>query len=93
METMRENLTFNEGHSDILSAKISKPISEIKEDIETLNKDLSEAQSKDAASLANIRKEMKEIKQKLISRATSTESCFFSCVNVISFLLISIVFA
>ncbi|XP_029195596.2 uncharacterized protein LOC122960800 [Acropora millepora] len=93
LEGMRENMTITEDLSDILSAKISKPISEMKEHIETLNKDLSEAQRKHVASLANIKKEMKEIKQKLISRATLTESCFFSCVNVISFLLISIVFA
>ena len=91
MEEMRENLTITEDLSDVLSAKISKSISEIMERIKPLNKDV--------ASPANItkRKEIKrspyDITQKLISRATLTESCFFSCVNVISFLLISIVFA
>ena len=87
MKAMRENLTI----ADVPFSKISKPLSEINEDIKTLNKDLTEAQSKDDASMAYIKKEMKEIKQKLNSRATLTESTsFFSCVNVISFLLISI---
>ena len=52
LEGMRENMTMTEDLSDILSAKISKPISEIKEHIETLNKDLCEAQRKDVASMA-----------------------------------------
>ena len=91
MKTLRKNLTITVDLSDnVLFAKISKPLSEIHEDIKTLNKDLTEAQSKDDASLDYIKKEMKEIKQKLNSRATLTESTsFFSCVNVISFLLIS----
>lgn len=94
MVAMRENLTITENISDVPSAKISKSISEIKEHIKTLNKLLSEAQSKDNASLTDIKKELKEVKQKLISRATLTESnSFFSCVNVVSFLLITIVFA
>ncbi|XP_068725328.1 uncharacterized protein PF3D7_1120000-like [Montipora capricornis] len=100
MKTMRENLTISVDLSyNLLFAKISKPLSEIKEDLGTLNKDLSQAQSKDDASLAYIKKEikdfkedLKEIKQKLNSRATLTESSFFSCVNVICFLLISICF-
>ena len=92
VKTMRKNLTITVHVSDsVLFEKISKPLSEINEDIKTLNKDLTEAQSKDDASLADIKKEMKEIKQKLNSRATLTESnSFFSCVKVISSLLISI---
>jgi len=92
IKTMRKNLSITVHLSDKgLFEKISKPLSEINEDIGTLNKDLTEAQSKDEASLADIKKELKEIKQKLNSRAALTESnSFFSWVNVISILLISI---
>ena len=94
IKTMRKNLTITVDLSDnVVVEKISRPLSEINEDIKTLNKELTKAQSKDNVSLADIKKEIKEIKQKLNNRATLTESCFFSCVNVISFLLISIVFA
>lgn len=92
IKTMRKNLSITVHVSDkVLFEKISKPLSEINEDIGTLNNDLTEAQSKDEASLADIKKELKEIKQKLNSRAALTESnSFFSWVNVISILLISI---
>ena len=92
IKTMRKNLTITVHVSDsVLFEKISKPLSEINEDIGTLNKDLTAAQSKDDASLTDIKKELKEIKQKLNSRATLTESDgFLSYVKVISFLLISI---
>lgn len=98
MKAMRENLTITEELSDVLFAKVFKPLSELNDDIRTLKKDLTVAQSKNDASLANIKNDMKgfkedmtEIKQKL-NRATLTESSFFSCANVVSFLLTSIWF-
>ena len=78
MKAMRENLTI----TDVLFSKISKPLSEINEDIKTLNKDVTKAQRKDDASLDYIKKEMKEIKQKLNSRATLTESTSFFLVSM-----------
>ena len=63
MKAMRENLTIIEELSDVLFAKVFKPLSELNDDIRTLKKDLTVAQSKNDASLANIKNDMKGFKE------------------------------
>ena len=63
MKAMRENLTITEELSDVLFAKVFKPLSELNDDIRTLKKDLTVAQSKNDASLANIKNDMKGFKE------------------------------
>ena len=98
MKVNRESLTITEELSDVLFAKIFRPLSELNDDIRTLKKDLTAAHSKnDASSLANIKRHERlhgrhDRNQQKLNRATLTETSFFSCANVVSFLLISIWF-